>query len=317
MYNVAIIGAGELGSRHLQGIKRSTLNMEIWVLDNNGDSLKKSEERYNSVISISEKKAHFINCIQELPEMLDFVVIATGSKPRASIIKSLLSHANVRNLILEKVLFPRLSEYDEIENVLKEKNVNCWVNCPRRMLGYFQKIIEFLDISKPIKMVNEGKDWGLCCNAIHMLDIFMYITGEEDYILDTKGLIPDIKESKRNGYIEINGTLEAYTPNGNKLELVCRPDFEGETRLLIENGENNLVIKEIYKKMFINQKEYDFHLPYQSELTGILADLLLNTGYCPLTTYKKSAVYHKIFIKAILDYYNIIQGTESDMCPIT
>lgn len=317
MYNAAIIGAGQLGSRHLQGLKTSSLPMEIWVIDNNNDSQKIAEERYHAVEAVSLKDAHFINDICKLPKELDFVVVATGSKPRAAIVKSLLSHCTVKNLILEKVLFPRLSEYDEIANLLKAKGVKCWVNCPRRMFGYFQDVRGMLDASKPVTMINGGKDWGLCCNAMHMIDIFMYLTDEDKFTLDTTRLIPEIIESKRNGYIEINGVLDATTPGGNRLTLICTSDFDGEPTLTIENDDKRINIFESKGIMNINEETTHFHLPYQSEMTGLLADMILKTGFCPLTTYEKSATYHKIFIKAILDYYNKVQGTESDLCPIT
>ena len=317
MYNTAIIGAGQLGSRHLQGLKTSSLPMEIWVIDNNNESLKIAEERYNAVEAVSSKSAHFINDICELPKELDFAVVATGSKPRAAIVKSLLSHSTVKNLILEKVLFPKISEYDEIGNLLKSKGVKCWVNCPRRMFGYFQDVKGMLDLSMPVTMVNDGKDWGLCCNAMHMIDIFMYLTGEDEYTLDTTRLIPEVIESKRNGYIEINGVLEATTPKGNKLILVCTPNFDGEAKLSIENGKKNIIIYEGKGAMYVNEYSYSFHLPYQSEMTGLLADIILKTGFCPLSTYEKSAAYHKTFIKGILTAYNKITKMECDMLPIT
>lgn len=317
MYNTAIIGAGQLGSRHLQGLKTSSLPMEIWVIDNNNDSLRIAEERYNDIEAVSSKSAHFINDIRELPKELDFVVVATGSKPRAAIVKSLLSHSTVKNLILEKVLFPKLSEYDEIGNMLKSKGVKCWVNCPRRMFGYFQDVKNMLDVSQKVTMINEGKDWGLCCNAMHMIDIFMYITGEEQFIMNTSDLIPVILDSKRPGYIEINGSLSIKTPNDHLLKLVCLPNYIGTGINKITNGKLSISIEESKGMMSVMENKYNIHMPYQSEMTGLLADMVLKTGFCPLTTYEKSAAYHKTFIKAILDYYNKVQGTHSDLCPIT
>ena len=39
MYKIAVIGAGQLGSRHLQGLKLSKLKSDIWVVDNNSNYL--------------------------------------------------------------------------------------------------------------------------------------------------------------------------------------------------------------------------------------------------------------------------------------
>ena len=45
--NIAIIGAGQLGSRHLQGLKKAQLPMNIFVLDASEESLTICEQRYN------------------------------------------------------------------------------------------------------------------------------------------------------------------------------------------------------------------------------------------------------------------------------
>ena len=52
-------------------------------------------------------------------------------------------------------------------------------------------------------------------------------------------------------------------------------------------------------------------------MTGLLADMIITTGFCPLMTYKASSDYHRTFIKEMLSRYNIITNTESDMLPIT
>ena len=46
MYKIAVIGAGQLGSRHLQGLKLSKLKSDIWVVDNNSNSLQIAQQRY-------------------------------------------------------------------------------------------------------------------------------------------------------------------------------------------------------------------------------------------------------------------------------
>ena len=46
MYKIAVIGAGQLGSRHLQGLKLSKLKSDIWVVDNNPNSLQIAQQRY-------------------------------------------------------------------------------------------------------------------------------------------------------------------------------------------------------------------------------------------------------------------------------
>ncbi len=317
MFNVAIIGAGQLGSRHLQGLKGSASPLSITVVDNNESSLKVAKERYDSIAGIGDKNVVFTTELSQLPSELDLVVVATSSKPRAVIVKALLEHSVVKNLILEKVLFTKLLEYDEILSLLYEKNVKCWVNCPRRMFGSYQTILANLSRSEHIKMEYKGCDWGLCCNAMHFIDVFMYLTGEDSYEIDSSLIEPEIIESKRNGYIEMNGTLSITTPHGHSLILSSSHNISNSACVNIKNGNHNIVLDEIHGDLTIDGKVVKVNTPYQSQMTGLLADMLFSTGFCPLTRYDVSAGYHRIFIKELLSTYNKITNSESDMLPIT
>lgn len=318
MYKVAIIGAGQLGSRHLQGLKVAASPLEITVMDSNEDSLNVAKERYDTVTAIGEKSISYVTSIEELPTELDLVVIATGSKPRSAIVHSLLNHTEVKYLVLEKVLFPTLVEYGQIARLLKEKDVRCWVNCPRRMFGSYKQIKELIDTSQPVYITKADEDWGLCCNSIHMIDIFMYLTGETTYTIETKWLNNKIEESKRGGYIEMTGKLEVTTPKGNVLTLISEKNFDGEKNFMIENGNDMYVISEGGGRWSLNGEEHQYMMPYQSQLTGVLADEILKTGGCSLTPYAVSAEYHKPFIEAVLQKYNSIQETpDNKLLPIT
>lgn len=317
MYKVAIIGAGQLGSRHLQGLKGAATPLAITVMDSSDESLKVSKERYDSISAVGEKSINYVTTISDLPAELDLVIIATGSKPRAAIIKSLLDHSSVKYLVLEKVLFPTLSDYDDISRLLKEKQVRCWVNCPRRMLGMYKQISETINTSRPVYMTYANENWGLCCNAIHMIDIFMYLTEEKAFTVETKWLNPDIEESKRNGYIEMTGTLKVTTENGSELTLISENNFTGEKSFLIENGDNLYSVLE-GKGFKLHNREYAYAMPYQSQLTGLLADELLKTGGCSLSPFELSVSYHRPFIKAMLEKYNeITNNSDNKLLPIT
>jgi hypothetical protein len=318
MYQIAIIGAGQLGSRHLQGLKLAASSLNITVMDSNEESLKVAKERYEAISPIGEKSINYVTQLEDLPSQLDLVIIATGSKPRAAIVQSLLNHATVRYLVLEKVLFPSLVDYNKVARLLKNKGVRCWVNCPRRMYGMYKQIKETIDSSKPVYMTKANEDWGLCCNAIHLIDIFMYLTEENTYTIETRWLNNEIENSKRGGYIEMTGKLEITTPKGNKLILISEKGFQGEKTFMIENDQNMYVISEGEGKWVMNGNTYQYNMPYQSQLSGVLADELLITGACSLTPFNISVEYHKPFIEVMLAKYNEIMKTpDNKLLPIT
>lgn len=317
MYNAAIIGAGQLGSRHLQALKTASLPFHIWVMDNSEESLNIAKQRYDQVTAIGDKEIELVQDISQLPEELDFVVVATGSKPRATIVKGLLRHSHVKNMILEKVLFPRLEDYDEIGKLINEKGVKCWVNCARRMFGVYHQVKDMLSCG-PIDMKYEGKEWGLCCNSIHLIDLFLMFTGEDEYTLDTTELIPVIEDSKRKGYIEFFGTLKIQTPKGSMLTLTCSKEtVEKNLCVCIQDGEKHIEIDEANSLLSMNGKQSAFRLPYQSETTGIYADMIMKMGYISLSTFEMSVKYHKEFISKMLEFYNSLLETKTDLLPIT
>ena len=87
---------------------------------------------------------------------------------------------------------------------------------------------------------------------------------------------------------------------------------------MIENDHNVYDISEGDGKWSMNGNTYHYSTPYQSQLTGVLADELLITGGCSLTPFNTSVEYHKPFIEAMLAKYNDIMGTpDNKILPIT
>jgi predicted dehydrogenase len=135
---VAIIGAGQLGSRHLQSLSKT--DYLLYVVDPSEESLKLAKERFDEVADEFRGSISYLNRIDDLPAEIDVCIVATNSKVRAQVTESLLLHSRIRFLILEKVLFPVLKEYDHIQQLLKNSSTKAWVNCPRRMFPIFNHI---------------------------------------------------------------------------------------------------------------------------------------------------------------------------------
>jgi hypothetical protein len=163
MYNIALIGAGQLGSRHLQGLAKIQFLSKIYVIDPDVQALELARDR-------------------------------------AAIIKSVLSKCAVRNFIFEKILFQKEKDYFEISELLKQKGINAWVNCPRRLFNGFRLLKELFSKNEPIFLSVTGGNWGLGCNSIHFIDLFAFITEDYDIELSMQFLSPVLLESNRSGF---------------------------------------------------------------------------------------------------------------------
>lgn len=317
MNTVLIAGAGQLGSRHLQGVKTSNHKLDIWVYDLSETSLKKAKEYYDQIEATTEKVVHFVTSLDSVPMEIDVVIVASSSNPRAIIVKQILAVKYVKYMVLEKFLFTRLADYDEIGALIRDKGVKTWVNCTRRMLDIYNYVRKNIDSTKPIEYVHVGKDWGLCCNSIHFIDMLMCLSGEDDYSIDLTSIDKEIIESKRLGYIELRGTEIITTPKGNKLILSSLNEFEGDAKSTIKNGERVIEIFEEKELVVINGVSKHIGLQYQSKLSGVLVDVLIETSNCPLTPYNLSAKYHVQFLNNVLHFVNKLKDIDSDSCPIT
>ncbi|MDD4438908.1 MAG: Gfo/Idh/MocA family oxidoreductase [Tissierellia bacterium] len=322
MHKVAIIGSGQLGSRHLQGIKTANIELSIEVVDSNIESLKVAENRYYEIAANQYTKAiRFISSIDDLSNDLDIVIIATSSAPRYIITKELIEKKHVRNIIFEKVLFQNEDYFYEIYNMLNTFGINAWVNCPRRMYDFYNTIKNELNNVDKLIFTVSGGEWGLGCNSIHFIDIFSYLSNQTSYTLLTNGLNKKIYASKRSGYVEFCGILSGISERGDIINLISQENSSITPLISIVSQNKKFVIDETNGNMTFfkdnNWKTSIINVPYQSQLTGkLIEDILLNKN-SGITKYEESMNLHLPFITSLLDYYNSITEENSKNCPIT
>lgn len=319
MFSIVIIGAGQLGSRHIQSIKSTKHPCRLFVVDSFRESLDRTKIIYDSTqVETLIQEVTYSEDMRSLPAVIDFLLIATGSRPRATIFKAITAQHVVKNIVFEKVLFQSEKDYMEVDDILKQKGIKAWVNCPRRMYeGY--KIIKPLFDGKVVNMTVNGGEWGMGCNSIHFLDVYSFLTGQYDYTLNTGAVDQQIIESKRAGYKEFTGSIRADYANGGTVVLNCSTSPIGH---LVTIASNDAIcsISEIKKECWIKTGERDelipFPVPYQSQLTSIVLDSILDNGTCELATYDESKKVHLPFITGLIDFLNKI-GNNTDNCPIT
>lgn len=322
MYKIAIIGTGQLGSRHLQGVKTANLELSIEVVDSNINSLIIAKNRYNEIEENEfSKNVLYLSSINELSYDLDLVIIATSSGPRFEIASELIKKRKVRNILFEKVLFQKVEYFYEINNLLINNNIKAWVNCPRRMYDYFNIIKKEFDNEEKLMFIVTGGEWGLGCNSIHFIDIFSYLTKQTNYSLLTEGLNKKLYPSKRSGYVEFCGILSGRTERGDIFNFISQENSSSTPLMTIVSLNKKFVIDE--SKAFLvslvnnNWTTSKITVPYQSCLTGNLIEDILLYNNSLLTEYEESMKLHLPFVSSILDFYNKITGNITNICPIT
>ena len=299
MNTVAIIGAGQLGSRHLQGIARIEEPLDIYIVDPYENSLEICDERFKEIPNHKNKTLKLLTDIKKLPLNLDFVVIATTSQHRLKVLTELLNQATVKYLVLEKFLFPYVKEYYVAKKLIEDKNVSVFVNCARRSWTSYKVLKTILKGRKIIEMNISGNNWNLASNSIHFLDLFLYLTDQEIVDTDFSQLDNEIIENKRKGYIELTGTLKFTTINNQQLILYSSFNANKNPVISITTDQEIIIIDEVNQEIQIGEVSQDFDTFYQSELTNIIYEELTNSGTCSLVSFEESMNEHLQILTAI------------------
>lgn len=324
MYHIAVIGAGQLGSRHLQGLIRLDLDCQYFVVDPSPDSLKIAQNRVNEVgIPGAAERVTYLTSLSELPELIDYAVVATAADVRLNVLQTLLFSRSVRNLLLEKVLFQRISDYQVASDLLRGSGTRTWVNCPRRAFPIYQTVRKFFEGQTLLHFQVYGGNWGLGCNSIHFLDLLAFLTGDVPQGLSTSSLDRTLIASKRANFYEFTGSLrglcgttafEITSLSQSSMQLMVMMRSEGRTCFIDETSGQAFFHDGVLAQPWTQQA---FRNPFVSEQSTIIAhDALLN-GRSVLTTFADSVTYHLPLIHALGTYAAETLGTPSDFCPIT
>lgn len=307
MFHVTIVGAGQLGSRHLQALKAVKFPLNIQVVDISDSSLKIAQERYHAVPTQTEHQISF-NKQFEKKESTDLAIVATNSNIRRQALETLLESSHCSFIVLEKLLFDKPEDYAAIETLLAEKKSQAWVNCPMRMMPVYERIRSELQ-KKPIEYRVSGSQFGLITNAIHYLDHMAHLTGSDDFVLDTSGLDKNPIESKRPGFLELNGTLKARFADGSSCEISCYPVGTAPVVVTIFNHQNRYFIKESERLVWESSVHSDWSwteqpadIPYQSTLTTAMVESFINHKTCALTPYRQSKKIHLQLLEPLLNF---------------
>lgn len=319
-----IIGAGQLGSRHLQGLLKIKEQQIIFVLDPSEGSLKVANDR--SLEIKHQTQLIFTQNWDDLPMIFDLVIVATGANVRANVVKKLLDNHQVKNLILEKILFQDLISYKNIEKIIKQTKTPTWVNHPRRMAPHFQKIKETITISnEEVVFQLVGSNWGLACSALHFIDLFAFLANDKIQNINMDWIDKKVHESKRANCIEFTGSVLGSFEKGNKFIISSLDGEIGDITIIISTNSNRWIIQEgkaqkiihLSKQNSFNQEITTFVTEMQSSITTTIVNHIFESGNCNLPTFEQACESHIPFIKEALSKYIEITAIETSICPIT
>lgn len=318
---VLIAGLGNIGYRHLQSILNVNYYIDLYLIDKSLNNLSNIK---NKLIKLDKKKKIKSLNINNKPiiinKRIDVAIISTNSDVRYSLLKKIIKTNKVKYLILEKFLFQSIYHYQSVRSLVKKTKV--FVHCPLRNYPSFKYVKKICIKKKIIKMYVYQKDLGICCNSIHYLDLFSYLTNSNSFTLVKNDLKNKIYLSKRKNFIEFKGNLLIKNSKDSYLSINDNYNCGDNITIILEFKNSKIQFEFLYKNKIIIVKKNDiiikkFSLPYTSETTEMYVKNLLANGKCDLPNYTISSKQHIFLLSLFLDHYSNIKKKKFNACPIS
>ncbi len=318
--SICVIGAGQLGSRHLQSLATLDGKVILHAVDPSPEALELSRQRMGPAVA----RLHCHSSVKDLPRDIDVVVVATGATIRKKVVSNLLSHSNVHYLILEKILFQSVTDCLWARDFLAGRQTKVWVNFPRRVQPAYQYIHETVTPGQPMEIRVSGSRWGLATSTVHFLDLILFLTDHGS--LTISQFEGQLYPSRHRDCFECTGYLAGEAGPGQVYSITAWPDGGAPMRVTIDTPENRWIVYEkdsevvVIKSNVVNgwQSETLFYpMLYQSQLTGPIVDSILKSGTCGLSDYDTALKSHLPFLRAWNRCFAPDSDSDSTHCLIT
>lgn len=288
MYNILIVGYGNIGKRYHQAAINTNLDIKFFIIDKKKIS--------NSLISLTKIKV----------KNIDLAIISTTADARLKEVKKIIKKFKVGAWILEKNLGQTPAQIQSLQTIFKN-NKNVWISTNYKTMNCFKKLKKKLENKKRIKVNVSGVNWGLCCNAMHFIDTFGWIFSEKIQLIDTKQLNKFWVNSKRKNFSEIHGTLKIKYITSEVNLISKKPNKRANNpEISYDIFSKNYFSKYLHESgIFIrNNKKYNF-----GKIEPISLNMIDNIK--KILRYKKSELFllsecieaHKLFISKLNEHW--------------
>lgn len=224
--NILVVGAGQIGSRHMQALASTAGVAAVTAVDPGAASRDTALVRWNDVPGHAGKTLRLAASLAEVggAETFDLAILATSAPGRLEILKDIVA-LGIRCVLAEKLLFQSVVKLNAAAELCADKGVALYPNYVYRFVSPWAAVAQRLD-GQPFVLKVDAGDIGLATNAPHWLDMFEYLAGAA--VTDVKVALtkPAYASKRGGGLLEIAGTASARAANGAVLEM----SFDGPAR---------------------------------------------------------------------------------------
>lgn len=320
MTTVLLVGAGQLGSRYLQGLRSVPEPLHVTVVDPSAEALALAERRWNHVgLAGPHPRPMFQKSVREAvergPAVWDLAIVSTTAKHRLEAVTEIVAGAPIRLWVLEKVLAQSSTDVRALEGQVATAS-SAFVNTSRRMMSGYAALRKI--VVPPLSVEIVGAKWGLASNAIHLIDMVAWMTCARVSDVSVNAERDGWYETKRVGSFDMTGRADATFTDGSVLSMGAVPHKGPLTISIVDSEGAHWTIDQADGVARSREGEsLQVNIELQSAMTPRLVTELLTVGSCDLPTLEESARMHEPLLDALLHDWNAATGRSDSRVPIT
>ena len=317
VFSVALVGVGNIGLRHLQGLLRCQQTLNVFVVDPDPASRNRAREFFLSVSPALRHSLSFSSTQADFPTEVDVAIVATNSKDRLRSSVDLANNCSVGSWIFEKYLTNDPHQLDAFLDLTNGSKA--WVNHPRRSMSWYQEIRDHLGSNEKIVMKVQVRPNSLLTSCIHFVDLAQWWRGsrpvEAILNVDKDGFVPSL----RSGYLEASGTFSAIFEDGSNLTVETRdnPDEQFAEIFVGKTGETVEIQESEGRARFSDGRILEGRFELQSTLSGGIVGSIVVKHECELTGLLESVVAHRVVLGSLQQAWLRSSALEGEFVPVT
>lgn len=282
--NVAIVGAGRMGSRHYEVAHNLGLNFLGFV-----DISVESLNRVGAHHELDSSKL-FLSLEALLSKKIPDILIISTTADSHCFYASIGAQAGVKHILIEKPLATSIEECKKILEICDANNVIAAVNHQMRFMEQYYRPKEILASEKLggiCSMTIVAGNFGVSMNGTHYFEAFRYLVDEE--IKEVSAHFSDeiIPNPRGQSFFDRAGQIRAISSSGKRFYMEIGSD-QGHGVQVIYAGRNGFIyVNELNGEMIVNFRESQYRdlptvrygMPSESERYQIApAELIDSTG---------------------------------------
>lgn len=324
---ILLVGAGQLGSRHLQGCSVLEEIGEIQVVDPNLKALDLSRTRLDEA---QNRKGHieytWLASFEQASQEGDLCIVATQAEGRPALIQSIVQALGYRRFFIEKIVAQSVEEYQNLLEFCAKQRVQIWVNCKTRTYLVHQYIKSCLNPLEPLSFQAVGGNNGLGNNGIHEVDLFAFYDGCQEIQMIGNDIQSKLQPSKRGPKIfDLCGSLHGATSKGSQITVTFLGDTYSPDVITIFSPSCRFLVDHFQKFAFESHSKTNWEwkkVPIDenwnvSHMTTQFVKDILNGNPCHLPTLEECWPAHQFILSQLLPHFNRLLHKDDSVCPIT